>query len=101
MSERAGSDMRITWQPLSQEITPLPRDHERVQLGAGPHLLGYNVYRFADGGFVPKQPLNDDIVTEAAYLDTKERGTHHWHYLLRAVFMVHGRVVEGPMSQIG
>ncbi len=69
-------------------------------LRAQPKLLGYNVYRFADGGFVPKESLNDEPLTTTSYRDTKDRGAHTWHYLVRGVFLVQGRVVEGPMSQI-
>ncbi len=90
----------VTWETLPQDITPLPRPHERVTLGPEPKLLGYNVYRFADGGFVPKDSLNDEPVTTTTYRDLKDRGTHTWHYLVRGVFLVSGRIVEGPMSQI-
>ncbi len=90
----------VSWEALPQDITSLPRVHERITLGSEPKLLGYNVYRFTDGGFVPKESLNEQPLTTTSYHDTKDRAALTWHYLLRGVFLVQGRVVEGPMSQI-
>ena len=90
----------VSWHALPQPITELARPHERVTLGPEPLLQGYNVYRFATDGFVPKAPLNSEPITTTTCLDTKDRGNHKWHYLVRGVYLVHGRTVQGPMSQV-
>ena len=62
-------------------------------------LLGYNVYRFKSGTFVPGHPLNKSLIKESAFIDTH---THNqsWCYLVRGVVLVHGKVVETPTSQV-
>lgn len=76
---------KITWFPLSN-IT-----QTKV-------FLGYNVYRLTLQGFIPKKPLNAIPLINNEFLDKQK--TDKQSYLIKAVFRVNEKTIEGLSSQI-
>ena len=97
---KSGGEVLARWVPLPQEPTPPPRIHERVELDHTPRFIGYNLYRFAKTGFIPKNPINNKLILSPQYRDIPPSDNYQWYYLIRAVFFVYGKKIEGPASKI-
>jgi hypothetical protein len=61
-------------------------------------LVGYNIYRLTQAGFIPRTACNNAPLRETIYYDD----LYHKHssYVIRGVFMIQGRFKEGPASLI-
>lgn len=70
------------------------------------YLHGYNIYKFTQKSFIPKKPINNIAIQKNSYLDTTTldpiicKKQHKVCYLVRALFNVNGKIIEGPSSQI-
>ena len=62
-------------------------------------IVGYNIYRLTAHGFIPKKPLNQLPLTTSQYLDQQPKGQLIL-YTIRALFMTHNQIHEGPTSNI-
>ncbi|MCK4265386.1 hypothetical protein KAW80_03440 [Candidatus Babeliales bacterium] len=62
-------------------------------------LIGYFVYRFIQGKFIRKNPINKNLIIKTIFYD-KPKSKYQWCYIIRAVFQVEGQVTEGPSSRI-
>lgn len=71
----------ITWDPI---------------IGAK-NLIGYNVYLFSKTSFIPKKPINNQLIKKTSfvfYTIQKEEC-----FVVRAVFKVEKNIIEGPTSK--
>jgi len=62
-------------------------------------LLGYNVYRFAKQSFVPENPVNKRPLSSNIFQVSFSK-KYKWCYLVRAIFKINSKIIEGPASQI-
>lgn len=62
-------------------------------------FLGYNLYRLNTQGFIPKKPLNASPLKNNEFFDKQKLETQNL-YLVKAVFMSNGKIIEGLSSQI-
>lgn len=67
-----------------------------ISCGLEPKLLGYNVYKFEHNGFLKRRPINKEIIKDNYFKTTKS----NYEYMVRGVYEVDGKVIEGPASQI-
>ncbi len=64
-------------------------------------LIGYNVYKFTTTSFVPKKPINRTPLKTTFYQEKLNRDSHkNVCFLIRALFLIREKTVEGPASQI-
>ena len=78
----------LTWKPIKNDIKKT-------------ELLGYNVYKFSRTAFVPKKPINKKIIKKPEFLDMyKQKKQTEVCYIVRAVFKIDNRIIEGPASKI-
>lgn len=61
-------------------------------------LVGYNIYRLTDAGFIPRSPRNTVPLQETVYYDDLCKKPSF--YVIRGVFIVQDRCKEGPASLI-
>ena len=85
-AQRHGKDVYITWRAVEA-----PHDVVGV---------GYNVYRLAQGRFIPKVPLNKKPITDTQFIDKHHRRHGAYCYVVRAVFRVQNQTVQGLTSQV-
>jgi len=79
---------QIVWYPLNTHI-----NHAE--------LIGYNAYKFAQTAFIPRKPINKQPIKQPSYIDTSKNKNHlQYCYLVRALFITHGKTIEGPASKI-
>lgn len=64
------------------------------------NLVGYNIYRFSAQGFIPKKPLNKEPLIKPEFLDLDVIVNVIPYYIVRGVFLVDGKMQEGPSSPI-
>lgn len=84
---------KISWQAIKPQQFKVKECPCSVQ--------GYNVYRLVRTSIIPKQPLNKKIIEKTMWLDTTmPKNTKQAFYLVRALFMVNDRIIEGPISLI-
>ena len=64
-------------------------------------IIGYNIYCLNSMGVIPKTPLNKNIIQETQFTDVKKSVTEKqiW-YLVKAVFKIKNKILEGPASRI-
>ena len=79
------SGITISWLPVTHCIQ-------------GALLIGYNIYRLTQEGFIPRKPLNKALIQETIYND--EYYVTSSSYIVRAVFQVQDKVKEGPASLV-
>lgn len=66
-------------------------------------LLGYHIYRLAQGRFIPKQPITKNPVTTTTFVDKRARKSAKDDivcYVVRGVFEIDGQVIQGLTSQV-
>ena len=64
-------------------------------------LVGYNVYKFTTTSFVPKKPINRAPLKTTFYKEKlNKEGNKNICYLVRALFLIREKTIEGPASQI-
>lgn len=90
----------LSWQPVKnlKEIQIDAKEKVTVE------FMGYNVYRLVNGFFVCKKSVNEFLIKDLQFLDSKvlEKnliGQHH-SYIVRAVFKVNDKIIQGPSSQV-
>lgn len=74
--------IEITWEEISHE-----------------QLVGYNVYRFFHDSFIPHRPLNKIPLVTHSFFDEAFYKTPP-HYIIRGVFFVDDKIVQGPSSKV-
>lgn len=75
----------ISWRPIDN-------------LSNGVVLVGYNIYRLTQDGFIPRKPINQAPIGATKYCDVLEKKRSM--YLIKAVFRVGTVFKEGPASFI-
>ncbi len=66
-------------------------------------LIGYHVYRLAQGRFIPKLPITKKPVTLTTFVDKHAKRSAKdgmVSYVMRGVFEVDGQVIQGLTSQV-
>ena len=63
----------------------------------GGTLIGYNLYRFIKTAFIPKNPINTQIIKKNYFVDFYLDNSC---YTVRGLFKIGGKLVEGPASKI-
>jgi len=64
-------------------------------------LVGYNVYKFTTTSFVPKKPINRTPLKTTFYREKLNKDGHkNVCFLVRALFLIRKKTIEGPASQI-
>jgi hypothetical protein len=74
-----------------------------LEVQAGVRLVGYHVYRLAQGRFIPKQPITKKPVTSTTHVDKRARKSAKDGvvcYVVRGVFEIDGQVIQGLTSQV-
>jgi len=74
---------QLSWKPLEHE-----------------NLKGYNVYRFSQKMFIPKNPINKKPLLITEFIDSHSPRSHKAYYVVSGVFESQGNLVVGPLSQI-
>ena len=64
------------------------------------NLVGYNVYRFVHTAFIPREPINKEPITQEKFIDNIKKTKSKICYLIRAVFLIQNKTIEGPASRI-
>lgn len=62
------------------------------------NLIGYNIYRFIETGFIRRKPINKKPITKESYIDLAP--PHPACYLVRGIFHINNQSIEGPSSII-
>ena len=62
-------------------------------------FIGYNVYKFPPGKFIPKNPVNVEPLKSTNFV-TKSKTKRSYCYVIRGVFSVENKLTEGPTSKI-
>jgi len=60
-------------------------------------LIGYNIYRFDYRAFIPRKPLTTLPTKQLTYDDAT---TKNYYYIVRPLFLVNNKKVEGPASRV-
>ncbi|MBX9831196.1 hypothetical protein K2X40_04535 [Candidatus Babeliales bacterium] len=84
--ERVAITNIISWQPVTS-----PKDTVT--------LVGYEVYRLNQQGFIARSPLNDVFLTVCEFVD-QHTVNDHLAYVVRAVFKKNDSLKRGPVSQV-
>lgn len=63
-------------------------------------FIGYNIYRFISGSFVPGHPLNKRPIRQTTYRDIRCKQDKIWCYLVRGVIIKNNQVIETPASKV-
>lgn len=66
------------------------------------NVIGYNLYRFVRTAFIPRKPLNKKPITQETFTETipKSIRDHKICYVIRAVFLIQNKIIEGPTSKV-
>ncbi len=62
-------------------------------------FMGYNVYRLTKKGFIPKKPINKDLIQGSHWCDEKPFQGENF-YLVKSVFMNQGQQIESLSSKM-
>lgn len=84
--ERVGMTNTISWQPVTCSSDAVI-------------LVGYEVYRLNQQGFIVRSPLNDVFLTTCEFID-QHATNEQLAYVVRAVFKKNDCFKRGPASQV-
>lgn len=89
MSQTEQGATKLSWHPVDRFID-------------SGELVGYNLYKFVHTAFIPRKSLNKKILKQTHYLDPHppKPGQPKFCYLVRPVFIIHGKTIEGPASRV-
>lgn len=100
-AEKTESGNRVFWDEVSYSNN-LFSGFNKEDLDI--EFVGYNLYRLVNNCFIPKKTVNKRWITKTEYLDDQvlllESECTINSYLVRVVFRVNGKIIEGPASQI-
>ena len=87
--------VHISWLPLFSEKTPSGiKKFEN-------NLLGFNIFRLENNAmFIPKNPINKQIININYYIDTCKKNNRDASYTVQPIFKFGNKIVGGPSSQI-
>ena len=99
-AEKKGNNVFLSWQKIKDDFN-LNQDKSKVI------FVGYNIYRFIESGFVPKNPLNKKPLVSNNFCDVNvlkfknnNCSIFSYCYLIRAVFKIQDKVYLGPSSRV-
>lgn len=88
---RDGCDTILSWDAI---------DEAKIKSKPNLKLIGYNVYRFRNDGFLKNSSLNKEVIKTIEFVDKNPRSDLIFFYGVKALFEFENKVIEGPASQI-